>query len=180
MRRILMAACLVGLVFVLPFRAQAAQIAVIDLQEVLQDSNPGNKAMQQLQDYQKDMRSELEQKKKSLDRLKQELQQQSMMLSEEAKKNKQTRFQKQAQQFQSTYQKYQQRMQKREQELREPIVDVLMDVIEEYGENNDYQIIMDKRNSGVMYHKESLEITDTIIKKLNQAWKERDKEIPSE
>ena len=55
-----------------------------------------------------------------------------------------------------------------------------MDVIQNYGEKNDYQIIMDKRNSGVMYHKESLEITDTIMNRLNQAWKERDKEIPSE
>ena len=79
MRKMLLALCLAGMVFVLPLRAQAAQIAVIDLQEVLQDSNPGEKAMQQLQDYQKDMRSDLEQKKKSLDQLKQELQQQSMM-----------------------------------------------------------------------------------------------------
>ena len=180
MRKTLLLSCLLGMLLALPFQAQAARIAVIDLQAVLQESNPGKTAMEKLKSYQQDVRSDLQEQKQSLDQLKKELQQQSMMLSEEAKQDKKTQFQKQAQRFQSEYQQYQQRMQKKEEELREPIIDVLMNVIQDYGENNDLELILDKRNSGVMYNEQSLEVTDAIIDKLNQAWEESDREIPSE
>ena len=180
MRRTLILTCMLGVLLALPLQALSAQVAVIDLQAVLQESNPGETAMEKLRNYQQDVRSDLKEQKQSLDQLKKELQQQSMMLSEEAKQDKKTQFQKQAQQFQSEYQQYQQRMQQKEEELREPIIDVLMDVIQEYGENNDFELILDKRNSGVMYNKQSLDVTDAIIEKLNQAWEKSDREIPSE
>jgi outer membrane protein len=163
----------------MPIQGLAAQIAVIDLQKVLHESNPGKKAMQTLQEYQKDVRSELREKKKSLDNLKQEIQQQSMMLSEEAQQDKRSMFQKQAQRFRSSYKNYQQKMKQKEKDAREPIIDVLIQVVQRYGENNDFDIIMDKKNNGIMYNKEKLEITDIIIQKLNKAWEKRDKEIES-
>lgn len=179
MKKILKSTLFLGFIALLPLQVWAAEIAVIDLQAILQKSDPGKKAMQELQNYQKGLRSELKQEKRSLDELKKELQQQSMMLSEEAKKNKQAKFQKQSQRFQSKYQKYRQQLKKKEQEIREPIIDVLMNIINEYGEKNDYKLIIDKKNSGVMYNKDKLEITETIIQRLNKAWKEQDKEIES-
>lgn len=179
MKKIISATLFFGLIALLPFQVGAAEIAVIDLQAILQKSDPGKKAMQELKNYQKGLRSELEQEKRSLDQLKKELQQQSMMLSEEAKQNKKSQFQKQAQKFQTKYQRYQQQLKKKEQKIREPIIDVLMNIIQEYGENHDFELIIDKKNSGVMYNKDNLEITDTIIQRLNQAWKEQDKEIES-
>lgn len=179
MKRIIAAVWIIGILVMFPFQVYAADIAVIDLQAILQESDPGQKAMQELKKYQQQLRSDLQQQKQSLDQLKKELQQQSMMLSEEAKKTKRSKFQKQAQKFRSSYQKYQQKMQQKEQEIREPIIDVLMNIIEEYGQNHEHDLIMDKQNSGIMYNKDKLEITDTIIKRLNKAWENQDKEITS-
>jgi len=179
MQRIILATCVLGLMLSLPVQSLAAEIAVVDLQTVLQDSNPGKQYMKILKEYQQDISSKLKQKKQSLDKLKQELEQQSMMLSEEAKQNKRSKLQKQVQKFRSTYQQYQQKLKKKQQEVREPIIDVLLDVVEKHAKNNDYDLIMDKKNSGVMYNKESMDITEIIVKKLNTAWKKRDKEIKS-
>lgn len=179
MKRIISATCVLCFMVAFPVQVWAAQIAVIDLQAVLQKSEPGKKAMQMIQDYQKEIGSELKKKKQSLDKLKQEIQEQSMMLSEEAKQNKRTKFQRQAQEFRSSYQQYQQKMKQKEKEVREPIIDVLLDVIQKHGKKKGYDLIMDKKNSGIMYNKENMEITETIIQKLNKAWKKRDKEIES-
>jgi outer membrane protein len=179
MKKIISAALFLGFIALLPFQVGAADIAVIDLQAILQQSDPGKKAMQELQNYQKGLRSELKQEKRSLDQLRKELQQQSMMLSEEAKQNKQSQFRERAQKFQSKYQRYQQQLKKKEQEIREPIIDILMNIIQEYGKNHDHELIIDKKNSGIMFNKDKLEITDTIIQRLNKAWKKQDKEIKS-
>lgn len=176
MRHVILITCILGLFLAVPFKVQAEKIAVIDLQEILQKSNPGKKAIQELQEYQKDIRSELKKKKKSLDSLKKDLQQQSLMLSKKAKEDKKTEYQKQAREFQSTYQRYQQKMQKKQQELRKPIIDELIPIIQEYGSKHEYDLIMDKENSGILYNKDKLEITETIIQKLNKAWKKREKE----
>lgn len=179
MKRIILGTCLLCFIVTLPIQALAAQIAVIDLQAILQKSNPGKKAMQILQEYQQNISSDLKEKKKSLDKLKQEFQQQRMMLSEEAKQNKRSKLQEQMQDFRSSYQQYQQKLNQKKQEIRDPIIEVLLGIVQKHGENNDYDLIIDKKNSGVMYNKESVEITETIIQRLNKAWKKRDKEIKS-
>ena len=175
MRQAILITCILGLFLVVPFKAQAEKIAVIDLQEILQKSTPGKNAMQELKEYQKEIGSKLQKKKKSLDSLKKDLQQQSLMLSKEAKEDKKAKYQKQAREFQSSYQRYQQKMRKKEQELREPIIDELIPIVKEYGEKHEYDLIMDKKNSGIVYNKNTMEITETIIQKLNKAWKKKEK-----
>jgi len=178
MQRIILATCVLGLMLSLPVQSLAAEIAVVDLQVVFQKSNPGKESNQILQEYQQNLRSDLQQKKQSLDELRQKMQQQSMMLSEEAKQDKREKFQKQMQEFRSSYQQYQQKIKQKQQEIRKPVFDVIRDVVSKYAENNDYDLVMEK-NTGVMYNKESMDITETIVKKLNTAWKKRDKEIKS-
>ncbi|MCF8029433.1 MAG: OmpH family outer membrane protein [Desulfohalobiaceae bacterium] len=180
MRQAILITCVLVLFLAVPFKAQAEKIAVIDLQKILQKSNPGEEAMQELQEYQKKIGAKLQEKKKSLDKLKKDLQQQSLMLSKEAKEDKKAKYQKQAREFQSSYQRYQQKMQEKEQELREPIIDELIPIVQEYGEKHEYDLIMDKKNSGIVYNTNKLEITETIIQKLNKVWKKREKETKSE
>jgi len=180
MKKIILTTSLLFFFLALPAQVLAAQIAVIDLQAVLQESDPGKEAMQMLKEYQEDLSSELKEKKKSLDKLKQEIQQQSMMLSEEAKKNKRSEFQKEAREFRSSYQQYQQKLNQKKRDIREPIIDVLIGVIQEHGKKHNYDLILDKKNNGVMYNKESLEITDTIIQELNKAWEKQNKELKSQ
>jgi outer membrane protein len=54
-----------------------------------------------------------------------------------------------------------------EKEL-EPILKALEKVVEKYGKENRYTVIMDSKN-GVIYFDDALEVSDAITKKLNEA-----------
>ena len=164
--------CLV-VVFPALIQAQDIKLGVVDLQAVMEKSEPGQKAIKQLQSEFEEMKSELDKKKAAIDQLRQELQKQSLVLSQEAQLDKETEYKQKVRDFQDLYQSYQRKMQLKEEKLREPIIKKLVGIIKDYGENNGYTLIMDKKNSGVVYNSDSIEITKPVISELNRTWKNK-------
>jgi outer membrane protein len=160
----------------LPLLAQAQElkVGVVDLQYVLENSEPGQKAIEQLEQEFKGLQQKLEQRKSELDSLRQEMQKQSLVMSQEAKSDKESEFRQKVQKFQKLYQEYQKRMQSKEQELREPIIQDLVEIIQDYGQEHGFDIILDKQNSGLVYSKQGLEITEPILEILNQKWQQNE------
>jgi outer membrane protein len=156
-----------------PVLAADLKIAVIDLQQVLEKSEPGQEAIAQLQDDFKGMKEELDEKKSKVDQLREQIQKQSLVLSQEAQIDKETEYKQKVRDFQSLYQSYQKKMKLKEQKLREPIIKELVDVVQEYGKENNYTLVMDKKNSGVIYNSDSIEVTSKIIVELNKAWRQK-------
>ncbi len=152
--------------------AQDLKVGVVDLQYVLEKSEPGKRAILLLQEEQRDLQRTLNERESELDRMHEELQQQSVVLSQEAQQNKEAEFQQKVQEFQQMYQEYQRRMQAKEHELRDPIIDKLVDVIQDYGQEHGFDIILDKQNSGLVYNTQELELTEIIMEKLDQKWQE--------
>ncbi|MGM0645813.1 MAG: OmpH family outer membrane protein [Thermodesulfobacteriota bacterium] len=155
--------------------ASDLKIGIVDMQKIVEKSDPGEKAMEQLKDELNDMQSKLETKKSELDELNEALEKQSVMLSEEAQSDKEQEFKTKIQEFQQLRQSYQEKAQAKEQELSGPIVQKLAEVIDSYGEENDYSFIIDKRNSGLVYGEDSLEITEEIMDEFNKAWSQEQK-----
>ena len=151
--------------------AQDIKLGVVDLQAVMEKSEPGQKAIKQLQSEFEEMKSELDKKKAAIDKLRQEMQKQSLVLSQEAQLDKETEYKQKVRDFQDLYQNYQRKMQLKEQKLREPIIQKLVGIIKDYGKDNGYTLIMDKKNSGVVYNSDAIEITKPVISKLNRTWK---------
>lgn len=167
---------LLGL-FLLPSLAQAQDIkvGVVDLQKIMEKSEPGQKAIEELQSEFKEKKSELDSRKAAIDQMRGELQKQSMVLSQEAQEEKAAEYRQKVNEFQKLYQKHQRRMQQQEEELREPIIEMLVEIIREYGRNNNYTLLMDKNNSGVIFNDQAIEITDAILSEFNKAWKNQSK-----
>ncbi len=158
------------LVFCLAVSASAnTKIGFVDMKAVIAKSEPGTKAMDQLRSQFKDMKDNLDAQKKTLDTLKDELQKQSMMLSQEAKLDKETQYKRKVRDFQDMGQNYQRKLQQAEQSLSQPIIDKLIDVVQEYGKKNGFTAIFDKQASGLVYHQDSVDLTDAIIAELNKA-----------
>ncbi len=173
MQRVMMTALSLFVLLAGPALAADLKIAVVDLQEVLEKSDPGQKAISQLQDDFKGMKEELDEKKSTVDELRQQIQKQSLVLSQEAKIDKETEYKQKVRDFQSLYQSYQKKMKLKEQKLRQPIIEELVKVIRDYGQRNNYTMVMDKKNSGVVYNADSIEITNKIIVELNKAWRKK-------
>lgn len=149
---------------------QQTKIGIVNLQRVLEKSEPGKKAIKKLKKNFQDMKSKLDKKKSMLDKMRKEIQKQSMMLSKEAQVDKKNEYKQKVREFQDMYQKYQKKMQLKEKKLRDPIINKIVDIIQDYGKEKGYTLIMDKKNSGVIYNIEPIELTSTIITKLNKAW----------
>ena len=173
MQRVIMAALCLFVLLAGPVMAADLKIAVVDLQTVLEKSDPGQKALTQLRDDFKGMKEELDEKKSEVDQLRQQIQKQSLVLSQEAQIDKETEYKQRVRDFQDLYQNYQKKMKIKEQKLREPIIEELVRVIRDYGERNNFTLVMDKKNSGVVYNSETIEITSKIIVELNKAWRSK-------
>ena len=173
MQRVMMTALSLFVLLAGPALAADLKIAVVDLQEVLEKSDPGQKAISQLKDDFKGMKEELDEKKSTVDELRQQIQKQSLVLSQEAQIDKETEYKQKVRDFQSLYQSYQKKMKLKEQKLRQPIIEELVEVIRDYGQRNNYTMVMDKKNSGVVYNADSIEITNKIIVELNKAWRKK-------
>lgn len=148
----------------------SGKMAYVEVQRVLETSEPGKTALGQLTKRFEDMRSELDQERAELEKMREEMQRQSLVLSQEAQEDLERELRTKVQEFQEMFQSYQVRMQQEEQVLSEPIIDLLFEVINEYGEENEYTIIFDAQGSGIIYASDALNITDILIEKLNQAW----------
>ncbi|MFP4391497.1 MAG: OmpH family outer membrane protein [Desulfohalobiaceae bacterium] len=171
MRRILICT-IVMLLFPFLVQAQDLKVAVVDLQHVLDNSKPGEEAIQELEQEFGGMQQRLDKRKSELDSMREEMQKQSMVLSQEAQSDKQSEFRQKVQNFQELYQEYQQRVRAKEQELRDPIIQDLVKIIQDYGQEHGFDIILDKQNSGLVYNTQELEITEKVLELLNQKWQE--------
>jgi outer membrane protein len=148
----------------------SGKIAYVEVQRVLETSEPGKKALGQLTQRFEDMRSELDRERANVEKMREELQKQSLVLSQDAQEDLESELRTKVREFQEMFQAYQTRMQQEEQELSQPIIDILFDVINEYGKKHEYSVIFDAQGSGLIYASESLNITDQIIEELNKAW----------
>jgi outer membrane protein len=158
------------LVFCLAATASAEiKIGFVDMKGVIAKSESGSKAMEQLKSQFKDMKDNLDAQKKSLDALKDELQKQSMMLSQEAKLDKEAQYKRKVRDFQDMGQNYQRKLQQAEQSLSKPIIDKLLAVVQDYGKKNGFTAIFDKQASGLVFHQDSVDVTNAIIAELNKA-----------
>lgn len=145
------------------------KIGFVDMKAVIAKSEPGSKAMEQLKTQFKDMKDNLDAQKKSLDTLKEELQKQSMMLSQEAKLDKEAQYKRKVRDFQDMGQNYQRKLQQAEQNLSKPIIDTLIQVIQDYGKKNGFTAIFDKQGSGLLFSQDNIDLTTMIIAELNKA-----------
>lgn len=148
----------------------SGKIAYVEVQRVLETSEPGKKALAQLTQRFEDMRSEIDRERANVEKMREELQKQSLVLSQDAQEDLEAELRTKVREFQEMFQAYQTRMQQEEQELSEPIIDILFEVINEYGKKHEYSVILDAQGSGLIYASESLNITDQIIEELNKAW----------
>ena len=145
------------------------KIGFVNIPAVIAKCDAGKRAMEDLKKQFQGMKDKLDGKKKELDSMKEELQKQAMMLSQEAKLDKETQFKRKVRDFQDMAQTYQAQLQQAEQKLSKPIMEKLVEVIQNYGKKNGYTAILDRQGSGVAYVEPSADLTDTIVTEMNKA-----------
>lgn len=170
MSRSLFAACVLALVGAMPASAQSGvRIAYINSQLILEQA-PG--AAEAASQFDRDMaryRSEVEQLGQELEQLITQYQQQQLTLSPEAKSNREQEIRLKQQQYNQRIQDLDQQAGMRQAELVQPIMDQINTVIEEIRTEGNYSLIFDVTSGSILAADESLDLTDEVIRRLQDA-----------
>ena len=167
-----MAACCLMLVAVLvvprmTHADEAMKFGSIDVQKVLNESEAGKKAKTALEGLIKTKQITIDDKGKTIEKLKTDLEKQASVLSAEARKNKEDELEKLVREYQRLVQDSQTEIKKKESELTETILKEIKDLVEKTGEENGYTIIFEE--GMVLFSSKGIDITEAVLKKYDEA-----------
>ncbi len=154
------------------------KIAIVDLYKVLNESEIGKKARSELESLIKTKQSAIEEKGKNIEALKGDMDRQSAVLTAEAKKAKEDELEKLLKDYQRMVTDSQAEVRKKETELTAEILKQAREVINKLAKEGGYSLVLEKADGLVLYYANSLDITEKVIKKINETKTETKKAEP--
>ena len=145
--------------------ADVAKIGVANLQRVLETSNAGKLAQEQIKKQKDQMEQELKQKGGEIEELRKQLERESMVMSKEKREEKDREIRIKLNDFKSLQKRYSSQLQDLEKKLVNQLLKDVSTLVEEIGKKEGYLLIIN--NTGVMYSPGSINLTDQLIKELN-------------
>ena len=149
--------------------AEPIKVGIVDMEKIVRTSEPGQAALNKLKDQFKDLKENLDKQKAEIDKMREDMEKQSLVLSQEAKMDKQTQFKRKVRDFQDNVGNYQRKMKIEEDKLSKPVLELIVQVVQEYGKKNGYGLLMDGRGAGVVYVSEAVNVTDLVLVEVNKA-----------
>ncbi|MGW8302204.1 MAG: OmpH family outer membrane protein [Desulfobacterales bacterium] len=145
--------------------ADVAKIGVANLQRVLETSNQGKSAQEEIKKQKDQMELELKQKGSEIEELRKQLELDSMVMSKEKREEKEREIRIKINDFKSLEKRYRAQLQNLEKKLVNALLKEVSSLVEEIGKKEGYLLIIN--NTGVLYSPNSINITDQLIKELN-------------
>jgi outer membrane protein len=162
---------LVGTLLVLGFAdsaGAASKIGFVDVQKVLVRSVAGAGAREQLEREKAAMQKEVDGRRTDVEKLRDELEKKGLVLSAEAKREKEEAFQRRVRDLRRLTEDYQKELERKEQAFTQRILQDLTGVIERYGKDRGYLLILERRGASVIYGDVEADVTEEIIKVFDQ------------
>jgi outer membrane protein len=142
-----------------PARAQAptpgVKIAYVDLARVMIRSQAGVAAREQLEREKAQMQRELDDRRVEIDKLREELDKKGSLLTVESDATR-------------LADDYRRDLARKEQQLETRVLQELRVVIERFGKQKGYDLILEARNAGILYAVADVDLTDEIIRAYDQ------------
>lgn len=150
------------------FPADTVKIGYVDLRLALNESDAGKKAKLELESLIKTKQAVIDEKGKTIEKLKGELEKQVSVLSSEAKKSKEDEIERNVRDYQRLVQDSQNEVKKKETDLTGSILKEIRDVVEKVGKEEGYSLILENFEGIILYSRKDLDITDKVVKTYNE------------
>lgn len=145
-----------------------ARIGYVDVQRVFARSSAGVAAREQIERDKATMQKDLDARRVEIEKLEEEMVKKGALLSTEARKDKQEALDRKKRDFRRLLDDYQRELEKKDRELLQKLAQDLAGVVERFGKQRGYLLIVERRNAGVMYGAAEADLTDEIIKAYDQ------------
>ncbi|GAB4560746.1 MAG: OmpH family outer membrane protein [Geothermobacteraceae bacterium] len=147
------------------------KVGYVDLQKVLNDSEAGRSAKENIGKKVKEYEIQVQARQKELQAAKEELEKQALLLSDEARAKKEREYQQKLKDLQRFTKDIRDDLQMRDADATKKILEQVLKVVREFGEKEGYTLILEKNESSLIYASESIDLTDTILKLYNKSLK---------
>ncbi len=155
-----------SLLFIFPLLAE--KIAYVDLDQILISSEEGKKAKVQFDKEVKIKEDELKKIEVALKKRAEEFEKKKTVLNPEGQKEEEKAMQMEFMRLQQLRQKYFEEMKEKERVLLSPLVEKVRKIIEKTAATEKYSFVFEKKASFIIYADEKLDLTDLVVKKLNE------------
>ena len=154
--------------------ADGVKIGYVDMRVALNESEAGKKAKIELESLIKSKQSSIEEKGKTIEKLKGDFEKQASVLSADARKSKEEEIERLARDFQRLVQDSQNDVKKKEGEITGSILKEIRDVVEKIGQEEGYSLILENVEGIILFSRKDLDVTERVIKTYND-WKAKQK-----
>ena len=153
--------------------ADVAKIGILNMQRVLSTSDSGKAAQAEIKEQGDKMLQDLKEKGAEIDALGKQFERESMVMSKEKREEKEREYRIRINDFKTLEKRYKTQSQDLQKRLVNKIVKDVYALVEEIGKNEGYLLII--RSESVMYAPDSIDITDTLIKQMNDGFAKKPK-----
>jgi outer membrane protein len=148
--------------------ADASKIGLVDFQKILDNSTAGKAAQAEINKKGEAMESEIRKMGEDVELLKNNLEREALVMSREAREEKERELRMKISDFRDLQARHVQTFKESERELVQKIQVEVMDLLKEIGAKGNYQLILERRESGALYFLDSMDLTDQIIEAYNK------------
>lgn len=151
-----------------PAAAQGVKIGYVDLQLTLTDSNAGRKAKEAFSAEMNHMESQLEDRKKKVEMLKDDLEKKAQLVKPEEWTELERQYRVEIREFQRLYEDSKKELEIRDREMTGRILVELQQIIYDMGQQGDFTLILEGNNTVVLYGAETIDLTESVISAYNK------------
>lgn len=158
------------------FAADVAKIGIIDIQQILTTSDAGKIAQGKIAAKGKELEAELKSMGTAIEEDKARYEREAAVMSKEARSEKERELKIKILDFQDLETRYKANFSAYNQELVTKFKLDILSVVNQIGKKEGFLLILEKRESGVVYAPETIEITDKIIQQYNETFSKKENE----
>ena len=147
------------------------KIGVIDPQRILNDTNAGKKAKDNLASFSKNRQVLMELDEKELRRMEEDFVKQASVLTPAAKREREEQFRRRMQEYQQKVTELNREVQEKQKDVLEGFRDKIEVIVAKVAKRLGLQVVVDKSKGGpTIYHEDSLDISGQVIDEFNREY----------
>ncbi|MCE9672965.1 OmpH family outer membrane protein [Myxococcus stipitatus] len=164
----------------LPVAASAAdlKVAYVDLQRVLLEVDDGKAAKARLQKWLDDKQKEIDKEQTALRAEKETLDKQASAMNAETRAQKEADLQRKVMTLAQKWEKSRGEAANKERQEMEPIIAKIDQVVASIAQRDDLGLVLEKRDSGIVFAKAQLDISNEVIRAYNNLKSTAAKDAP--
>jgi outer membrane protein len=148
-------------------RAEDLKVGYVDLQRALMETEEGRKARTDLKKIFDQKQKELDEQQNELKKGMEDLEKKRSLLAADVVKKKESEMQTQMEKVRQTYLRHQQELQTKEQEATGKIFERMQRIINKIAGSENFTMIFDRVQSGLIFAKPHLDLTNEVIRRYN-------------